>query len=208
MLMKTLKPASAVLLLATVALIGASPALADLTYYFEGTITSVNNNENNVIPGLQVGDSFTGCTTFDETGWHASVGKVFASINGVDLLFDGNAIFGEVAVTPGSLYDIRIAADSVTGGLSSDSTFSAGNFGFDLVDTDGSAGHNSPFPTTLNLAEFEDNVFKISGRYIPTGEDVSALGELSYFSQIPVPEPASGVVLLAGCAALIRRRRG
>lgn len=173
----------------------ASPALAALiTYGFSGTIAEVSENENDAIPGLAVGDAFTGSTTFESTGWHGTSGTVRTIINGVDLLFTGQAIYGEVDVQPATSYSIRIAGD--TAGLLVGSTFSAGNFGPDLRDTDGSAGHTTPFPNSLNLAEFEQNLFRIMGTLVSGNHRIFATGQLTEF--FLVPEPTS--LLLAACA--------
>ena len=155
-----------------------------ITYNFTGTITEIDTNENGVVPGLVVGDSFSGFTTFESSGFNNTAGTVSIEINGLTLLFDGQSIFGGVEVVPGSLYSLRIAAD--TGGtLLPATTFSAFNFGPDLEDTDGSAGHAVAFPTSLNLAEFEENVFLIGGTFLETGDSIFLTGELNSFSLAP-----------------------
>ena len=183
-----------------------SSAKADLiTYEFTGFITEINVNENDVIPGLDVGDEFSGFTTFDSSGFSGTEGTVFVELNGVDLLFDGPSIFGDVEVVTDNSYSIRIAAD--TGGDIGESTFSAFNFGPDLEDSDGSAGHNEPFPNSLNLLEFEQNIFRIGGNYLPTGDDISITGQLNSFSASAVPEPSSLLILGASLFPFLRRNR-
>lgn len=183
-----------------------SSAKADLiTYEFTGFITEINVNENDVIPGLDVGDEFSGFTTFDSSGFSGTEGTVFVELNGVDLLFDGPSIFGDVEVVTDNFYSIRIAAD--TGGDIGESTFSAFNFGPDLEDSDGSAGHNEPFPNSLNLLEFEQNIFRIGGNYLPTGDDISITGQLNSFSASAVPEPSSLLILGASLFPFLRRNR-
>lgn len=168
-----------------------------LTYQYTGIITEVFLNENNAIPGLAIGDSFTGHTTFEATGWHHTAGSVFASINGVDLLFTGNYIYGEVIVQPSTKYSIRIAGD--TGGSITGSTFSAGNFGPNLIDSDGSAGYSTPFPPSLDLSQFETNVFLMSGTILATNQRLSITGTLNEFSVVPEPT-SSALVAFAVCA--------
>ena len=143
-----------------------------LTYGFSGLITEVTTNENDVIPGLSAGDAFDGFVRFDANGWNQTAGTVFASFNEVDLLFDGEFIYGSASVDPSVHYSIRVAADA--GGEIGVSSFSAFNFGPELEDTDGSAGHSDPFPSSLHLAEFETNRFRIAGTYVSTGDAVSA----------------------------------
>lgn len=172
-----------------------------LTYGFSGTITEVTTNENNIVPNLMPGDVFTGYTTFDSNGWHQTEGIVFASLNDVDLLFDGPFIYGNVDVTPSSNYSIRVAAD--TFGDIGASTFSAGSFGPHLEDSDGSAGYTVPFPASLNLSEFEMNVFRIWGTYVGTGDSIFAAGELDTF--MLVPEPASSILILVSSFCMARR---
>lgn len=151
----------------------------ELTYEFSGTINQIATNQNEVIPSLEVGDPFSGYVTFDSTGWQQTIGTVSATVNGIELYFSGQYIYGGVTVEPGLLYDIRVAADN--GGSIGDSTFNAGNFGPDLVDTDGSAGISEPFPHSLNLTEFEDNIFRILGTFVSTGDQISLLGQLDDF---------------------------
>lgn len=169
-----------------------------LTYQYAGLITDVFLNENNAIPGLTAGDSFTGYTTFEATGWHHTAGTVFASINGVDLLFTGNYVYGNVEVQPAAKYSIRVAAD--TGGSITGSTFSAGNFGPELIDSDGSAGYSTPFPPSLDLSQFETNVFLMSGTILATNQRLSITGKLTEFSL--VPEPTSSALIAFGVCAI------
>jgi hypothetical protein len=176
-----------------------------LTYKYSGAITNIFLNEDNVIPDLAVGDAFTGYVSFESTGWHHTEGTVFVSLNGVDLLFTGNYIYGEVNVQLATNYSIRIAGD--TGGDISGSTFSAGNFGPDLEDTDGSGGYSIPFPIWLDLNEFETNVFLLSGGFVDSKKRLSATGRLTEF--FAVPEPSSVVLVAFGAygIGLIRKRR-
>jgi hypothetical protein len=151
-----------------------------ISYSFSGQINEVSQNDGNVIPNLSVGDSFAGFVQFESTGWNGTDGTLFVSINGVQLFFDGASIFGEVNFAPSSSYSIRIAGD--TGGDIGDSTFSAFNFGPELIDSDGSAEIDVPFPAQFDLAEFETKIFRIAGEYRSTGDRVSATGTLTSFA--------------------------
>jgi hypothetical protein len=166
-----------------------------ITYNFTGTITSVTTNTNNTIPNLDVGDTFSGYTSFESTGWNGSNGTVYVSLNGVDLLFTGPSIYGGVALTPNS-YSLRIAGDAA--GDITGSTFSAFNFGPDLIDSNGSAGITELFPESLNLQEFETNIFRIMGTY-PSDPSIglNAVGRLDSFT-VAVPEPSCVLALLSG----------
>jgi len=180
-------------------------AASPISYAYTGQITQVTSNPNDVIPNLAIGDLFTGQLTVDSSGWNRTAGEVRATINGVELVFDGEFVYGQVNVVPFSEYSIRIAAD--TGGDIGDSTFSAFNFGPNLIDSDGSADHNEQFPVSLNLTEFETNDFRIAGVVRSTGDFVNATGTLTSFVKV-VPEPsvtfiASGVIVVS----LVRRRR-
>ena len=180
----------------------ASSAKADfLTYDFTGVVTEITLNQNDVIPDLDIGDEFSGFTTFDSNGWNGTDGTVFVELNGLNLLFDGPSIFGDVDVVFDTFYSIRIAGDA--GGEIGESTFSAFNFGPDLEDSDGSAGHNEPFPNSLNLIEFEQNIFRIWGTYLPTGDQVTVTGQLNSFST--VPEPSSILIFGLTLLPLLRR---
>lgn len=174
-----------------------------MTYQYKGVVTDIFLNENNAIPNLAVGDQFTGYATFESTGWHHTAGTVFASLNGVDLLFTGNYIYGQVDVQPAIKYSIRIAGD--TGGSIAGSTFSAGNFGPELIDADGSAGITIPFPNSVNLGEFETNVFLISGTLLTANQRLSVRGTLTEFARVPEPCTAMLALLGIGCAGLRRR---
>jgi hypothetical protein len=182
------------------AAISATATAAPLTYRFTGEITVVSQNENNVIPNLAVGAPFSGYVTFESTGWHRTAGTIFAAINGVDLLFTGQYIYGEVVVQPDS-HEFRVAGD--TGGSITGSTFNAGNFGPELGDTDGSAQIAAPFPAVFDLAEFEVNTFLISGNLIAPARRVDADGRLTAFWL--VPEPASAILAAVGVGSLIAR---
>ena len=176
---------------------------APLTYKFAGQIADVFQNPNNVIPNLAVGDDFAGYLTFESTGWHHTQGTIFASLNGVDLLFTGSYIYGNVTLGPANRYEISIAGDA--GGSTVGSTFNAGNFGPELIDTDGSAGYAVPFPSVFDLSHFETNIFRISGSVIPATQSVSATGRLTQF--FAVPEPSGLLVCCGPLVALLARRR-
>lgn len=182
----------------------AVPGYAEIiTYNFTGTITSITTNQNNVIPNLNVGDTFSGYTKFESTGWDQTSGTMFVSLNGVNLLFAGSNIYGGVTQNP-NRYSLRIAADNL--GNNPGSTFNAFNFGPELVDSNGSAGITQPFPASLNLQEFETNTFLIAGTYVPSNSQVGLTGRLDTFT-IAVPEPSSIVALAAGLAACYAKRR-
>jgi hypothetical protein len=187
----------------TLLCIAANATAAPLTYKFAGEITDVFQNTSNIIPNLAPGDPFTGYVTFESTGWQHTSGTVFAKLNGVDLLFTGNYIYGNVTLGPANRYAIRIAGD--TGGSITGSTFTAGNFGPELIDADGSAGYTTPFPPVFDLSHFETNIFRISGGVIgATNLSLSANGRLTQF--FAVPEPATALLAIAALAALPRRR--
>lgn len=178
---------------------------AQITYGYLCQITSVAENQNNVVPGLAVDGLFSGYVTFESTGWDHSSGTVFATFGGVELLFTGQYIYGNVSVQTNQ-YSIRIAGD--TGGSITGSTFNAGNFGPELIDSDGSAGYVEPFPIAFALDQFETNVFLISGTVLASGDRVSATGRILSFVRIPEP---TAMALAAGAASAgrvqTRRRR-
>jgi hypothetical protein len=182
----------------------ADATAAPLTYNFAGEITEVFQNSGNIIPNLAPGDPFTGYVTFESTGWDHTSGTVFAQLNGVDLLFTGSYIYGDVTLGPATRYEIRIAGD--TGGSITGSTFSAGNFGPELIDAYGSAGYTTPFPPVFDLSQFETNVFLISGGVIGApNRSVSATGRLTQFFAAPEP---GGALLAMLAASLLTARRG
>ena len=156
-----------------------------ITYNFTGSITGISVNENELIPDLDIGDTFYGFTVFDSNGWDNTPGTMFVSINGVDLLFDGENLVGGVNLDVGSDYSIVVAADGQ--GDIGESTFDAVSFGFNLGDTDGSAGISTLFPTSLDLSEFEQNSFNIFGRYVSTNDQIGISGQLDSLSRVPEP---------------------
>jgi hypothetical protein len=194
----------ALAILLPIATNAANASAAPLTYNFAGEIIEVFQNAGNVIPNLAPGDPFTGYVTFESTGWHHTQGTVFASLNGVDLLFTGSYIYGNVTLGPANRYEIRIAGD--TGGSIVGSTFTAGNFGPELIDADGSAGYTTPFPPVFDVSQFETNVFLISGGVIGApNRSVSATGRLTQFFAAPEP---GGALLAMLAASLLTARRG
>lgn len=178
-----------------------------ITYWFFGEITEVQRNDGDAIPGLAIGDTFDGYTTFEAGGWNGTAGTVQATINGVNLIFTGDSIYGGVSWGPGLPYSIRVAGDRAGAGSSiAGSTFSAGNFGSELTDTDASAGIVEPFPSQFDLNEFETNVFSISGSLIGSNDRVGATGTLTRFARFPVPEPSTAILAALGLLAGARRR--
>ncbi|WP_146396155.1 hypothetical protein [Pseudobythopirellula maris] len=176
--------------------LSSTPALgASLTYVFSGEITEISSS--NEAHGVSLGDPFNGYMTFDSDGWHSTAGTVQATLNGVNLLFTGESIYGGVTAQPGGYYSLRVAAD--TGGSIDGSSFSAGNFGPEIEDRDGSAGIAESFPAAFDLSEFETNILKIFGTYLPTNTRYSVSGTLTSLQL--VPEPAS--LLTAMCGMLI-----
>lgn len=190
-----------------------------ITYSFTGEITTIMTNQNNVVPNLDLGDSFSGFLTinspelnntptgnFNMADFNPPSGTtavLFAELNGLDLLFDVPPVFGGAMVGP-RFYTFSLSGDS-SGVGGPTTTFAAFNFGVNsLVDTDGSAGITELFPDTLDLSEFELNVFSISGTHVPTGNGISLEGELTSFTAVPEP---SGFGIVGMCVLLLSRRR-
>ncbi len=191
-----------------------------ITYSFTGEITSILTNQNNVVPNLDLGDSFSGFLTIDSPelnntpmgGFNmanfnppsGTTAVLFTEINGLDLNFDVPPVFGTAAVGPG-LFVFDLVGDSSGGGAIATTTFAAFNFGVEgLVDSDGSAGITELFPDTLDLSEFEVNIFAISGIHVPTGNLISLEGELNTFTAVPEPS-AFGIVGM--CVLCLSQRR-
>ena len=156
-----------------------------LDYFFEGVITEVTENENNVIPGLAVGDTFFGELRFDSQGWQNTAGVISVFVNGVELRFEGDSIFGGLSIDP--FYSFRIVADQAGFGADiRDSTFSATNFGVTLEDMDPSPLYNDTFPVFLSPEDYERNEFSILGSVIASNDRVNAVGELTFLSQVAI----------------------
>lgn len=156
-----------------------------LDYTFEGVITEVTENENDVVPGLAVGDTFFGSLRFDSQGWQNTAGVVSVFLNGVDLRFEGDSIFGGLSIDP--FYSFRIAADQAGAGADiRNSTFAAFNFGIRLEDMDPSDQYNETFPVFIGPDEYETNVVSISGSVIASGDRVNAVGRVTSLNQLIV----------------------
>ena len=156
-----------------------------LDYDFEGVITGVFENENDVIPGLAVGDTFFGGLRFDSQGWQNTAGIISVFVNGVELRFEGDSIFGGLSIDP--FYSFRIMADQAGFGADiRNSTFSAGSFGLTLEDMDPSPFYNDTFPVFLSPEDYERNEFSIFGTVIASDDRVSAVGELTWLGRVAV----------------------
>lgn len=191
-----------------------------ISYNFTGEITQIDANQNNVVPSLDIGDIFSGYLFIDSPELNntnsanfnpvsGTTGVVYTEINGIDLLFDVPSVYGSAFVSPG-FYSFGFAGDLGGGsGPLPTTTFSAFNFGIDdLLDTDGSAGVTELLPDSLDLSEFEVNVFRISGIHIPTGNLINLTGELTSFTvATAIPEPSGVGVITMGLLLLLNRRR-
>lgn len=151
-------------------------------YFFEGVITEVTENENDVIPGLAVGDDFGGALRFDSRGWNDTAGIISVYVNGVQLLHEGDSLYGDMNIDP--FYSLRIAADA--GGNIRNSTFSAVNFGLSLEDMDPSIFYTGAYPTFLGPDDYEKNEFNILGSVIASNDRVDAVGELTWLGEVAV----------------------
>jgi len=142
-------------------------------YFFDGVITGVFENENDVIPGLAVGDSFSGQMRFDSQGWQNTAG-----------IISGDSIFGGLSNDPN--YSFRILADQAGFGADiRNSTFSAGNFGIVLEAQNPSEQDNSILPVPGPI-EYETNSFSIFGTVIASDDRVSAFGEVTSLGQVVI----------------------
>ncbi len=153
-----------------------------LDYFFDGVITEVTENENDAVPNLAVGDTFSGQLRFDSRGWHNTAGIISVTINGVELRFEGDSIFGGLSVDPD--YSFRIAADA--GGDIRNSTFQAFNFGIQFEDIGSSFPYSDTFPEFVASEDYETNVVRIWGSMVASGDRVIALGEVTFLGQVAV----------------------
>ena len=195
--------AAAVLFLACAC--GVAVPARGVTYHFAGEVTRVFTNQQDAIPGLTPGDTFTGQVVVPEWPAIGLPGRVQVSVNGVSLQVVGGEFFADSGVDPDTQAFWLNFSATTFGEAQAPSTFTPVTFGPVLGDTDGSAGLIDPLPPALPLAQFEANRFVLQGVLLAGSRSFNAEGVLTYFGQAPAPEPATGLTLVV--AGLMARRR-
>ena len=172
------------LLWASVSFLPVSPAHAQaifdpfVDFDFTGVITGVAENENDAVPGLAVGTPFSGFLRFDSRGWNDTAGIISVRINGVELRFEGDSVFGGLSVDPD--YSFRIVADQAGFGADiRNSTFLASNFGVELEDIGSLYPYSGVLPEFVASQQYETNIVSILGSMRDSGDRVFAIGEVT-----------------------------
>ena len=175
----------------------ANPCSGQFTDYVVGcTITDVIENDNNVLPGLMLGSvaddginrfGFTAILRYNRQGWNGTPGSISIDIRGVNLLFEGDSVFGGITGDPN--YSYRIAADQAGAGADiRNSNFSPSNLALELE-----AFEDSTFPFDETQLAFdgafagglETNRFTIEGRMLNTmGEPMERVHVIGFVRSV------------------------
>lgn len=160
----------------TAALLASAAAPADaarIRYRYDGVVTVVDTNENNVLPTVVPGSTLTGSLWFDDTvadtstlpsfGEYHQPAFVDATINGTYYSFHGETVY--IRVSDAATDAFSVAADAFfPSPVSTPTGFSYVNFGPRLTDTTGAALISDDLPLNARRDQFTSGAWKFIGQ--------------------------------------------
>ncbi len=181
-----------------------------LTFSYEGIIDTIDNNENNAIPGLHIGQQFNGWFQYEIIpdqyeptyyGMYHQDTSIVCTLGDLTIEYLDDYVYVRVldGNTASSSFPDRdefgFAVDNQHG------DYGFANFGFSLVDNTEEVFDSDALPTFLDLSQFDSPRFLLKGS--KSGDSFDAEGELTYLVQVPEP----GTVLLLGLGGLTLLRK-
>ena len=176
-----------------------------VTFSYEGIIDTIDYNYNDAIPGLHLGQQFSGWFQYEiipDQYAESYLGRYNQDASIVFDLGDFNISYLDDFVyirvldgnTGSSSYPDRDEFDFAVDGLHGDYSF--GNFGLELIDNSEEVFYSDALPTWLNLSELDEPRFLLIGN--KSGDAFNAEGYLTELTLVPEP----GTVLLLGLGVL------
>ena len=183
-------------------------AQADLlTFSFEGSISGVSSNQNEVLGPLAIGDRVTGTFAFEtdvaDTNGNAGSGifpqMTTASLNFPNTNVDTAGATNQAAVSNITTDSFRFEAVGDT------EQFNLGLLRLSFFDSFGSVFDSEDLPTSLDFSDFTSASFTLRGSELSSGDGYLVTGSIN--NLISVPEPSTFAPVLCGLAFLANNRR-
>jgi hypothetical protein len=177
-------------------------AAVTYTYQFTGTIDAIGQNQNNAIPGVYAGQTFSGWFSYNSDTLTTEIGALSFTLGSFqpavidDRLYLIIMNYTAPPVNP-STYDMLSAMYYDTQG-----EYAFWRTGIVLEDTTCTALSTTQLPTNLTLSMFTSARFDIIG--IKGSDPFNISGAITGLS--PIPEPAT-LLLLAGVTLCLRRNK-
>lgn len=180
-----------------------------LTFSYEGIIDTINDNENDAIPGLHLGQEFHGWFQYeivpdqDSSIYHGEYNQdtsIAVTLDDLTISYLDDFVYVRV-------YNIGAGSPSndafsfaVDGG---EVDYNFTYFGIELEDSTDTVFDSDALPISFDLTQFDSTRFKLHGYKLPNWDWFSAEGQLTSLVQIPEP----GTILLLGFGAVMLGKR-
>lgn len=179
-----------------------------VTFEFSGFIDTINDNTNNVLPGIYTGQAFEGRfsysavpdqrPTYPQYGSYHQTASISTSLGALDLDYIDSYIY--IRTTNLDNCDsFSFLVDAING----DSTLAFTGYGIELIDFTGAVFNTDALPMSLDLAQFDSKRFLLRGYSFPDLDLFDVEGEITGLTL--VPEPMSVLLLAFGCS-LVKKR--
>jgi len=178
------------------------------SFSFNGEVQSIIQNENDTLGNIDVGDSFSGSFSYsDVPDSNSTVG-----LGGYNQQATLSLTLGENQIDYDGYVYIR-AWDNLTGidgfDFAVDDEFGDWSlwwFGLQLIDSTQTAYNDDSLPTSFDVSDFNNPLFRLDGSRLSTGEQFEVEMEVQDIS--PIPEPSTITLLGIASAFLWKVRKG
>jgi len=177
------------------------------SFTFNGQVSTIIDNQNDVLGSLIPGDSFSGTFTYSDTpdtepwptsGQYNQQATLDLNLGSNTFIYDGNM---NIATADGPSSDFFE--------YWTDESFGDWNmlwYGFEFEDTDQTALSDDSLPTSFNVADYTDPIFRLVGSSTSSGDQFHIVMEVQNISPIPEPSTISMLGLASGIVWIIRRK--
>ncbi|WP_372796599.1 hypothetical protein [Pontiella sp.] len=178
------------------------------SFNFSGQVSAVHENESNTLGLLNVGDAFSGSFSYSDVvdsntstgqGVYNQQASLSLSLGSQEFDYDGYVYvraWDNLADKDG----FDFAVDDAFG------DWSMWWFGFQLIDSTQTAYSDDSLPTSFDVSDFDNPLFRLAGSKLSTGEQFEVEMEVQDIS--PIPEPSTITLLGIASAIIWKVRKG
>ncbi len=177
------------------------------SFLFSGQVQTIFQNENDTLGSVDVGDPFSGSFSFsDVPDSNSTVGLGGYNQQATLSLTLGDNQIDHDGYVYIRTWDNLADKDGFDFGVESEfDDWSLWWFGFQLIDTTLTAYDDDSLPSSFDVSDFDNPLFRLDGSRLSTGDQFEV--EMEVLDISPIPEPSTFMLLGFGSSIIWKVRK-